>query len=149
MEGLWFGIYISIAIFGCSKEYKNLAVHGTGRSTGTVLLSSKRREGPRPPASALLLLLLLLVLPLLLRCRESNFGAARDFGSARAARHVVCEGTGGEGCVARAAEGTEIAGARWRTDARSRWAVATPGRSIGARDGGVKRRGRTSAVALG
>ena len=29
MEGLWFGIYISIAIFGCSKGVNNLALHGS------------------------------------------------------------------------------------------------------------------------
>jgi hypothetical protein len=29
LEGLWFGIYISIAIFGCSKGVNNSAVHGT------------------------------------------------------------------------------------------------------------------------
>ena len=29
MEGLWFGIDISIAIFGCSKGVNNLALHGT------------------------------------------------------------------------------------------------------------------------
>ena len=44
MEGLWFGIDISIAIFGCSKEYKSLALHGT-RYIGSIQMSYEFEHG--------------------------------------------------------------------------------------------------------
>ena len=34
LEGLWFGIYISIAILGCSKGVNDLALHGTQSEIG-------------------------------------------------------------------------------------------------------------------